>query len=70
MQAAQWPDCTWRSSGVTSAHSSVAMGQRGWNTQPVGGFNGLGTSPDRMMRSLWASMIGSGMGTADSNALV
>ena len=49
---------------------SVAIGQRVWNTHPFGGFTGLGSSPVRIIRSLLASMIGSGMGIAERSALV
>ena len=49
-------------------HLSTAKAQRGWNRQPLGGFNGLGTSPLRMIRSLLR--VGFGMGMADINALV
>ena len=46
----------------------MAIGQRGWKRQPVGGFSGLGTSPFRMMRSRLS--VGSGIGMADISAWV
>ena len=70
MHAAQCPGSTSRSSGVTWEHSSVAIGHLGWKTQPVGGFKGLGTSPLSVTRSRWASITGSGIGTADNKAEV
>ena len=41
-----------------------------WNRQPDGGSIGLGTSPSRVMRSRSKFLRGSGIGTADSKALV
>src|ERR687888_505079 len=69
-QAAQCPGFTSRSSGTTCRHRSIAIGQRGWNTQPDGGLSGLGTSPRSTTRSRRASSSGSGIGTADSSARV
>ena len=51
-----------------SAHFAMACGQRGWKRQPAGGLSGLGTSPASRMRARFA--VGSGTGTADSNAWV
>lgn len=55
---------------MTSRHSSIAIGQRVWKTQPGGGRNGDGTSPTRMMRSRVRSISGSVIGTAESSARV
>jgi hypothetical protein len=70
LQATQCRGRNSRSSGRTCLHRSTAIGQRGWKTQPAGGLIGLGTSPltGRNVRS--ASTLGSGTGTAASNAWV
>ncbi len=52
----------------TSQTPSLAMGQRGWNLQPVGGSSGLGTSPLRIVRR--RLRVGSGIGIAESSASV
>ena len=70
MQAARCPASISRSSGTARRHSSMAIGQRGWKTQPGGGWSGLGTSPPSTMRSRRASTAGSGIGTAESSAFV
>ena len=46
------------------------FGQRVQKWQPVGGFAGLGTSPSRMICVAFPPPTGSGIGTADSSALV
>ena len=70
LQATQWPGRTSRSSGRIRLQLSTAIGQRGWNTQPDGGWIGLGTSPftGRSLRP--ASTLGSGTGTASRSARV
>ena len=50
-QANWWPSPIWTSGGISNRQRSVAFQQRVLNTQPVGGFIGLGRSPDRMIRS-------------------
>src|SRR3989304_9315012 len=70
MQAARCPGRISRRSGTPWLHCAMAMGQRGWKTQPGGGLSGLGTSPPRIVRSRVSSTAGSGMGTAESSALV
>src|SRR4030042_6210894 len=67
-QATMWSLLTSRKGGSSMPHISMATGQRGWKRQPPGGFNGLGTSPCRMMRSLLR--VGSGMGRAEHHAWV
>ena len=57
-----------RNSGSSLEHWSVAIGQRGWNRQPNGGFNGLGTSPCNIILSRFS--FGFGIGMADISALV
>ena len=42
---------------VVTSLSDNAFGQRGLNAQPVGGFNGLGTSPDTGVRARPVSCI-------------
>ena len=58
------------SRGIAVVQISCARGQRGWNTQPLGGLAGLGTSPSRTMRRRDRSVCGSGIGTAESSASV
>jgi len=70
MQATSWPSLITLKGGTAWEHSGTAMKQRGWKGQPGGGFNGLGTSPLRMMRSRVSSTNGSAMGMAESKALV
>ena len=41
-----------------------------WKRQPDGGLIGLGTSPSRIIRRRLRSTAGSGIGTADSSAIV
>ena len=48
---------------------STASGQRGLNTQPLGGLIGLGTSPFSTRCSRARSISGSGTGIADKSAL-
>ena len=50
------------------AASFCGWWQRGWKTQPLGGFAGDGTSPLSTMRRLVA--VGSGTGTAERSACV
>ena len=57
-----------RSGGTAVAHAGSALGQRVRKTQPLGGLAGLGISPFRISRVLWAS--GSGEGIADIRACV
>ncbi len=54
--------------GTASAHAVTAIGQRVRNTQPDGGSDGLGGSPDSRIRD--RRRAGSKLGTADSNARV
>src|SRR5699024_7880914 len=56
------------SSGSSVTHLSEANGQRVWNRHPVGGSIGEGTSPDKIIRSLFAS--GSVFGIADNSDFV
>ena len=51
-------------------HSSDGFGHRVRKTHPEGGFNGLGTSPSSIILDLVRSITGSGIGTAESRALV
>ena len=75
MQQAQFAT---QCSGETSVKTGVVSEQLhlsslvhlGENTHPAGGFNGLGPSPFKIIRSLVFSIVGSGIGIADSNALV
>ena len=46
-----------RNCGRVDLHRSLACGQRGWKVQPVGGFNGLGTSPCTGVRARPVSCI-------------
>jgi hypothetical protein len=46
----------------------MALGQRGWKWQPLGGLIGLGTSPVKTIRFRFT--LGSGIGTADNKASV
>src|SRR5665213_2429225 len=65
-----WPPvviCTVSSADAPEAHWRVS-GQRGWKAQPVGGFEGDGTSPLRTMRCFLGRGLGSG--TADSSDTV
>ena len=41
MQATRWPAPSSLWTGTAFLQSSVASGQRGWNTQPAGGLSGL-----------------------------
>jgi hypothetical protein len=50
MQATKCPGVISRNSGRTSAHSSIAIGQRVRKRQPEGGFAGEGTSPSNTIR--------------------
>jgi hypothetical protein len=70
VQATQWPGFTSRNSGILLLQLSTAKEHLGWNTQPLGGFMGLGTSPLTVWCSRLASISGSGTGTAASSALV
>ena len=65
----KWPGSTSASGGSVDSHTPLASrrGQRVWNTQPLGGWAGLGISPVRMIRSL---RVPSRLGTADSSASV
>ena len=53
---------------LRAAQRMLAIGQRVWKWQPVGGRIGLGTSPCSGMRLRLT--LGSGIGTADSRASV
>src|SRR3954454_17204278 len=70
MHAAQWPGAFSSRGGTIVAHAASRAGcwQRGWNTHPLGGFAGEGTSPASRMRSRLTP--GSGAGTAESSAWV
>jgi len=46
---------------------SIAREHLGLNLQPSGGFTGLGTSPLRITRSLFA--VGSGIGIEEMRAI-
>src|SRR5688500_208014 len=67
-QANMWavPDVV--GAGNTRMQGSSANGQRGWNSQPGGRLNRLGTSPSMFSRACTAS--GSGTGLAESSAAV
>src|SRR4030065_504921 len=69
-QATQWSGVISRHSGISTLHRSTAIGQRGWNLQPLGGLIGLGISPIKTEGCLSRLRFGSGMGTAESNACV
>ena len=56
------------SAGLFSAHIFLAAGHLVRNLQPEGGSEGLGISPFKIIRSLFAP--GSGTGTADNSAFV
>ena len=64
------PGLVSRKAGTVTLHLSIATGHRVWKTHPDGGFAGLGIVPWRMTRSRVASIVGSGMGTADKSAFV
>jgi hypothetical protein len=70
MHAAKWSGAFSASGGTMVAQSRSFSGcwQRGWNGQPGGGEDGLGTSPCSTTRIGRAS--GSATGTADSSARV
>lgn len=51
-------------------HTSVARGQRGWNTHPEGGSIGFGGSPATGRRVRARLRRGSGIGIAASSASV
>ena len=51
IQAEKCPSPTVASGGTLAAQASIALGQRVRNTQPEGGFIGLGMSPSRMILS-------------------
>jgi hypothetical protein len=52
--------------GSSAEQRGWACGQRVWKRQPVGGLNGLGTSPCSMTRLV--CKLGSGFGIAASSA--
>ena len=56
--------------GADAAHSFFAFGHRVRKPQPVGGLEGLGTSPVRIIRSRVLRMFWFGTGTADKSAFV
>ena len=74
--ATMWPGASSSSGGGTVRHTSCAFQHRVWNRHAGGGLSGLGTSPTRRIRSrrylppASVRCVGSGMGTADSNATV
>ena len=55
---------------ISRRHSSPAIGQRVWNTQPDGGLKGEGISPLSARGARARSIFGSGIGAASSSALV
>src|SRR5699024_3973249 len=57
-------------SGIASLHIGIALAHLVRKGQPLGGSNGLGISPLRIICSRFCSMNGSGIGTADINACV
>ena len=59
-----------RGSGDSSAQRACALGHRVRNTQPDGGLIGEGRSPISNWMILLRSILGSGIGMADSNASV
>src|SRR5689334_9122303 len=67
-QATQWPGEISFSTWSFCEHDGTRRPQRVWKRQPEGGLIGLGTSPSRMIRLRLS--VGSGMGTAESNASV
>src|SRR4051812_33644919 len=70
-QATRWPPPKSRNGGASVSHRvGCRYGQRVWKRQPEGGFAGEGRSPSSRIRSRVDSTTGSGMGTADINALV
>ena len=76
MSSAQWqatvcPGPSWRSAGTSSwQRVGCRYGQRVWKRQPGGGSAGEGRSPVSRMRRRFSSTSGSGMGMADSSAIV
>lgn len=69
-QAAWCPGDSSTSGGSTCLQMSCAFQQRVWNRQAGGGSSGLGTSPCSRIRLRSPRSLGSGIGTADSSALV
>ena len=68
-QAARWPSAYSVSGGSTVLQTSVARGQRGWNTQPEGGSIGFGGSPVTSSRLRARFSRGSGIGIAPEQRL-
>src|SRR5262249_53879092 len=66
--AAQWRGVISRRAGRSWRHRSSAIGQRGWNGQPLGGAKGEGTSPASTRRGRLET--GSITGTAERRACV
>ena len=69
MHATVCPGANSRVGGTAFLHSSVASGQRGWKTQPLGGLSGLGSSPLMMERGRVRSITGSGIGRGGQQRL-
>jgi len=70
IQAAEWPGRISRSTGISTRHSLVAIGQRVWKTQPDGGASGLGNSPWISWGARAFSTLGSGIGAASRRSFV
>src|SRR3954466_13219220 len=70
MQATQWPGAFSSRGGTIAAQAASFAGcwQRGWKTQPDGGFAGDGTSPRNITRFFFT--VGSATGTAERSACV
>ena len=64
--ATRWPSPFCSSGGSSSAQIGCASGQRVRKRQPLGGFIGLGTSPERTIRRVF--IPGRGTGIAESSA--
>src|SRR6476620_3888723 len=60
--------CSSCNCGTSSRQRALASGQRGWKTQPGGGFSGDGSSPISLARK--PRRDGSATGEAASSALV
>jgi hypothetical protein len=67
-QATSRPSNEGASGGVSSRHRGRAIGQRGWNAQPVGKEAGDGGSPKSVIRG--RRSVGSVSGAAERSAAV
>src|SRR4029077_10752749 len=67
-QAVKRSGFTSRQAGSSVRQCGMALGQRGWKRQPVGGLIGLGISPDSTMR--WRRVPGWSGRAAESSACV